>query len=94
MSASASLFPHGTSSGPEICARRQSTVGAGLPAKASGQLALMLDVLASSRASPLPHGGVLVCLLMPVFEAAGFFFDADAFDRFAHAFLEPASIHQ
>src|SRR5471032_819413 len=41
---------------PILCDRHRTTVGAGLLAKAVNQATLMLDVTASSRASPLPQG--------------------------------------
>ncbi|MGF7113306.1 hypothetical protein QF017_002810 [Pseudomonas laurylsulfatiphila] len=40
----------------KLCAAENPNVGAGLPAKAVCQSILMLEVLASSRASPLPQG--------------------------------------
>ncbi|MNS18394.1 hypothetical protein D3C72_500850 [compost metagenome] len=48
--------PTGLCSEHSIFGRHKTTVGAGLPAMAVCQSPSMLDVLASSRASPLPQG--------------------------------------
>src|SRR5471030_2709239 len=52
---------HRTCAEHKTHAQHRTNVGAGLLAKAVGQLALMLDVPPSSRASPLPQGIAFGC---------------------------------